>query len=144
MWDLLSSHLRQRSSQFLRGAKQRVLGGLFGVVQHLTERPQLQSLIMLQFKNNALAWSQLIERFLDPAAQFAPHQVALWICSRPNVRNLRQHIVLLALRIRGDWSVFFPHLSLADAVQAQVRDDPVNQSVEGTFKTEAADVLVGL
>ena len=47
-------------SQLSRSAKQRVLGCLFGCRKHLANRPQLQTLIMLELKDRTLPRGQLI------------------------------------------------------------------------------------
>src|SRR6185437_5626054 len=68
---LLSSHFRQRAAQLLRRPEQRVLCCLFCRIQHFADGPQLQSLVMLQFKNHAFPRSQLLQCLSDLAAKFA-------------------------------------------------------------------------
>src|SRR5690349_2838091 len=118
-----SSHLRERATQFLCGAEQRVLGCLFGRVQYFADRSQFQSLIVLQLKNHAFAGCQFFERQRDLPAQFAPHQVFFRIGTSAPVRYLCEHVINFAIGGGGNWSFFFSHLLLTNAVEAKIRDD---------------------
>src|SRR6267142_2505861 len=46
--------------------------------------------------------------------------------------------------IGGDGSVFLSDISLAQMVEAEVGNDPVNPGVERTLETETPEVFVGL
>ena len=50
-----SSHFRQRTTQLLCGAEERILGCLFRRTQHFADGAQLEPLIMFQLKHHALA-----------------------------------------------------------------------------------------
>src|SRR5579863_806288 len=139
-----SSHIPERSPQFLRGPEQRILRRLFRRMQNLTHRAQLQSVIMLQFEHHALPGRKLFERSRNPRAQLPPHQIALRIRPRPPIGHLIKQIVLAAVGIFRHRRIFLAHVSLAQVIQTQVRDDPVNPGIKGTLKQEAADVLVRL
>src|SRR5579863_3032910 len=76
-----SSHIRQRSAQLLRGPEERVLGGLFRGMQNLAHGTQLQTVVMLQLKDHALARCQFFQRTGDTCAQLTAHQIALRICA---------------------------------------------------------------
>ncbi len=52
--------------------------------------------------------------------------------------------ILLTFRIHHYRSVFFPHLFLADVIQAQIGHNPVNPGIERALEAEASDVLVCL
>src|SRR5258708_8047530 len=70
-----SSQIRQRATQFLRCPEQSILSRLFRRVQHFPDRPQLQSVVMLELENHALARRQLFEGPPYSSAQFPPHHV---------------------------------------------------------------------
>src|SRR5690349_16124808 len=61
---------RQLSPQLFRRSEERILGGLFCCIQHLSDRSQPESLIMLQFKNHPLARRQFAQRSLNPLAEY--------------------------------------------------------------------------
>src|SRR5581483_12025005 len=92
-----SSHIRQRSAQFLGGAEQSIFRGLFGRVQNLADCPQLQTVVMLQLEHHALARGKLIERSIDTGSKLPAHQVAFGVGAGPRVRYLVEDVILLAL-----------------------------------------------
>ena len=99
---------------------------------------------MLQLEYHALARCQFLQRPRNPSAQLAPHQIPLGVSAASPICYLRQHVVLLAFRIRRHWRIFFSHLLLPDVVQTQIRHDPVNPGVERTLETETPNALVSL
>src|SRR5213078_3177685 len=139
-----SSHLRQGPAQLLGRTEQRVLGGFFGRVQHFTNSPQLESLIMLQLKHHAFARGQPIERLRNSAAQLPSHEIALGIGSAATVGHLREKVILFAFGIRRYRSVFFAYLLLANVIEAQVRNNPINPGVKRALEPEPPNVLVCL
>src|SRR5262245_3224428 len=60
-----SAHFGETYAQLLRCAEECILRRLFSCVQHLADGPQLESLVMLQFKNHALTRRQPVERAID-------------------------------------------------------------------------------
>src|SRR6267154_1261516 len=113
-------------------------------MQYLAYCPQLESVIVLQLKHHSLPGRELFERNMNPRTQLTPHQVALRIRSGTAVRHLVEQVVLAARGILRNRRVFLPHLLLAQVIEAQVGNDPVDPCVEGTLKAKTSDVLVGL
>src|SRR5690242_8350950 len=99
---------------------------------------------MLKLKNHSFSRSQLLQGPRNPAAKLTPHQISLRVCTAAPIRNLRQHVELLSLRISYDRSVFFAHLLLANVVQAQIGHNPVNPGIERALEPEASDIFVCL
>src|SRR5215471_3530188 len=99
---------------------------------------------MLQFEYHALARRQPGERYSNFSSEFAAHQIAFGIGARACVRHLFEKVVLLARRIGCDRSVLLANTLLAQMVEAEVSNDPVDPGVEGTLEAETAQILVGL
>src|SRR5260370_8823619 len=138
----ISSQIRQRATQFLRCPEQSVLRRLFGRVQHFPDRPQLQSVVMLQLENHALARRQLFEGPPYSSTQFPPHQVPLGIRPAAPVRHLCQYVELLAFGIHSHRRVFFTHLFPANLVEAQIGDNPVDPLVKPASEAKPAHAPV--
>ena len=73
---------------------------------------------MLQLKNHALAWCELLQCAGNAAAQFATHQVALRIAARPGIRNVIENVILFSCRIGSHGRVFLANLPFANMIQA--------------------------
>src|SRR5437660_12690331 len=99
---------------------------------------------MLQLENHTFSRSQFFQRTRNPAAKLTPHEVAFGICPAAPIRHLRQHVILLTFRIYYYGRVLFPYLLLANIVQAQICNNPVNPGVERTLETETSDIFVCL
>ena len=67
------------SSQLLCRSKERIFGGLFRGVQHLSDGAQAETLVVLQFKNHALARRELAQRLLNAFPQHLAVQFAIGI-----------------------------------------------------------------
>src|SRR3984957_3963086 len=113
-------------------------------MQDLTHGAQLQSVIVLQLKDHALAGRQFFQRTGNSRSQLPSHQVALGIRSRAAVGYLIEDVVLPARRVFRDGSIFLAHGLLAQVVHAKIRHDAINPGVERTLETKASDVFVGL
>jgi hypothetical protein len=98
---------------------------------------------VLQLENHALTRGELVQSTIDAAAKFPAHQIALRIRAGASVGYLVEHVILLALSVYGDRSIFFAHLALAKMIEAEIGHNAVNPGVKGTFKTEVPDVPVG-
>src|SRR5512146_136044 len=99
---------------------------------------------MLHLENHALSRSQSCQRPRDPRSQLAPHQVPLRTRSRPVVRDLVDDAVLFTGGVGYDGRIFLAHLALAEMIEAEVGDDPVDPGVERTLEAEAAEVSIRL
>ena len=60
---------RQLTSQLFCRSEERIFGGFFGRIQHFSDGAQAETLVMLQFKNHALARGKLAQRSLNPFSQ---------------------------------------------------------------------------
>src|ERR1700728_1047884 len=76
-------HPIQACPQLPRRAKQRILYRLFRRPQHLPNRSQFQSLIMLHLENHSLAWRKPVQRRRNMRTQLLSQQMFLRIRSRP-------------------------------------------------------------
>ena len=71
---------------------------------------------MLQLENHSFARREPVDGAIDPAAEFAAHQVALGIGRGTPVRHLIEHIILLAFGIGRNRRVLFADLALAQVI----------------------------
>src|SRR3954447_2441451 len=92
-----SSHVRQCTTQLLRGAEESVLGGLFRRMQNLSYGSQLQSVIVLQLENHPLAGRKLVQGSSNAGSELSPHSVFFRIGSGPRIWDLIEHIVLATI-----------------------------------------------
>src|SRR5579872_3086684 len=136
-----SSQLR---SQLFSRSEERILGGFFGSIQHLSDGAQAETLVVLQFKNHALARRQLAQRRLNPFAQDLSIQLAFRIRERPDVGYRSQQIDLVARMIDEYCLVFFARLAPPQLIQTKVGDNAVNPRVERALEAEVSDIPEGL
>src|SRR5438270_10667850 len=99
---------------------------------------------MFQLENHPLPRGEFVECASYLSTELPPHQIALGISAAASICYLREHVIDFAISIRRYRSIFFPHLLLADVIQAQIRNNAVNPRIERAFEAEAPDVLVGL
>ena len=58
--------------------------------------------------------------------------------------NLIDQAVFFAGVVGRDRCIFFPDISFAQVVEAEVGDDPINPGIERTLKAEASEVFISL
>src|SRR5579885_228248 len=139
-----SSHLCQTCPQFLGRPEERIFCRLFRGIQHFSNRPELKTLIMLQLKDHALSWRQLLKRRLNALAQNLALQLAVGIGNRAVIAHIAEQVHFLARRVNHDGRIFAPRLAPPELVQTQVGHNPVDPGVERALKPEIPDIPEGL
>src|ERR1700733_13148946 len=80
---LRSSQPPELAAQFARRAEQRILHRFFGGAERVSDRAQLQSLVMLHFKYDAFARREQFHRGCDTHLNFLSKQPAFGVERRP-------------------------------------------------------------
>src|SRR5499425_2622963 len=140
-----SSQLPQFLPQFARGAEQRVLHRLFGRTERLADRAQLQSLVVLHFKNHTFTRRKSIHRLGQPQANLLADQVALGIERRAVLAlNLKKVACAFLVAIHQNFRslIFRAGLAAAQMIQTNVGHDAIKPGVEAAFEAETVQVAV--
>src|ERR1700676_285415 len=142
-----SSQFSQLTAQFARRAEKRILHGLFRGAQRIADGPQLQSLVMLHFKNNALAWRKQFHRRgyarLDFFSEEPPLRIERGTVLALAFEEIAEAFVVIRGVELGCW-VFRPRLAAAQLVQAYVGDDAIEPGIEAALEAETMQVAVHL
>jgi hypothetical protein len=131
-------------SELLGRAKERIFGGFFSGVQHLSDGAQAETLVVLEFEDHAFAGSKPGERLLDAAGQDFAVELLGGVGEGPIVGDGRQDVDLIAGVVDDDGLIFAAGLTTPELIEAKVGDDAVDPCVEGALKAEVADVRYAL
>src|ERR1700733_10472850 len=132
----------QLSSQLFRRSEERIFGSLFRGVEHLANGAQAEPLVMLEFKNHALARSELAKRGLNARAEKLAIKLLGGVGVGAVVGDGAQHIDLVAGVIEHHGVVFAACLLAAKLIETEIGDDAVDPGVEGALKAEVTDVAI--
>src|ERR1700722_8076949 len=107
----------QLSSQLFCRSEERILGSLFRCVEHLADGAQAEPLVVLEFKNHALARSELAERSLNACAENLAIKFFRGVGVGAVVGDGAQHINLVAGVIEHHGMVFAARLFTAKLIE---------------------------
>src|ERR1700676_31309 len=141
-----SSQLSQLAAELPSRAKQRILNRLLGRPQCVPDRPQLQPLIVLHLKHDALARRQPLHGPGDAHANLVAHQPPFRIL-RGTILSLPLEKVRDAVLMRGVYLgslIFGAGLPATQLVQANVGDDAVQPGIKAALETEPVEIAVNL
>src|SRR5437870_7962161 len=134
---ILLHKISQRHPQFLRGAKQAVLGRLLGRTAQLSDGAKLQALVMLQLEDHPFARIQIPERAIDPAPDLPSLQSAFGVKLRPLVGD---GLKVLGLTFFARRSLYLtPAFLPPEVVQAHVHHHTIEPGGEAGIETEALE-----
>src|SRR5438445_2454513 len=134
-------------AEFARGAEKRILHRFFRGTENVADSPQFQSLIMLHFKNNALARRQALHGggetrfdFFSNEGPFRVQRGTLLTLALEEVRNA----LLVEARAQFRSLIFGTRLAASEVVQTNVGNDAVEPGVKAALEAESVEIAVNL
>src|SRR6266566_504409 len=142
-----SSQASQLVAEFAGCAEKRIFHRFLGGAECVTDRAELQALIMLHFKNNALARREPLHRASNASLDLFAEEAALGVKRRAMLPLALKKVGnaffgMAGIQFRG--LVFGARLAAAQVVQADVGDDAIEPGVKAAFKAEAVQIPVNL